>query len=159
MFNETHFDRRTCRSATSSSMRHDGCGGRAGKAELLTGIEGVSSRPVRTDRAAGRVAEPLRRFLLVVIGLAVFVILVLVFHIWQLEIMAPPGFSLSARKEGPMSFTQSEYWRSIQIKKNRNDKMRDEGSRSAMRSVVHMYDSLAQASQRYADRFRVPPEG
>jgi hypothetical protein len=28
-------------------MRHDGCGGRAGKAELVTGIEGVSSRPVR----------------------------------------------------------------------------------------------------------------
>jgi hypothetical protein len=28
-------------------MRHDGCGGRAGKAELLTGIEGVSGRPVR----------------------------------------------------------------------------------------------------------------
>jgi len=28
-------------------MPHDGCGGRAGKAELLTGIEGVSSRPVR----------------------------------------------------------------------------------------------------------------
>jgi hypothetical protein len=28
-------------------MRHDGCGGRAGKAELLTGVEGVSSRPVR----------------------------------------------------------------------------------------------------------------
>ena len=28
-------------------MRHDGCGGRAGKVELLTGIEGVSSRPVR----------------------------------------------------------------------------------------------------------------
>jgi hypothetical protein len=28
-------------------MRRDGCGGRAGKAELLTGIEGVSSRPVR----------------------------------------------------------------------------------------------------------------
>jgi hypothetical protein len=27
-------------------MRHDGCGGRAGKAELLTGIDG-SSRPVR----------------------------------------------------------------------------------------------------------------
>src|SRR5215472_14107971 len=26
-------------------MRHDGCGGRAGKAELLTGIEGASSRP------------------------------------------------------------------------------------------------------------------
>jgi hypothetical protein len=28
-------------------MRHDGCGGRAGKVELLTGIEGASSRPVR----------------------------------------------------------------------------------------------------------------
>ena len=28
-------------------MRHDGCGGRAAKAELLTGVEGVSSRPVR----------------------------------------------------------------------------------------------------------------
>ena len=28
-------------------MRHDGCGGRAGKAELVTGIERVSSRPVR----------------------------------------------------------------------------------------------------------------
>jgi hypothetical protein len=28
-------------------MRHDGCSGRAGKVELLTSIEGVSSRPVR----------------------------------------------------------------------------------------------------------------
>jgi hypothetical protein len=28
-------------------MRHDGCGGRAGPVELLTGIEGASSRPVR----------------------------------------------------------------------------------------------------------------
>ena len=28
-------------------MRHDGCGGGAGKAELLTGIEDVSSRSVR----------------------------------------------------------------------------------------------------------------
>ncbi|MGA8195583.1 MAG: hypothetical protein WB902_19680 [Acetobacteraceae bacterium] len=28
-------------------MRHDGCGGRAGKVELLTGIAGASSRPVR----------------------------------------------------------------------------------------------------------------
>jgi hypothetical protein len=28
-------------------MRRDGCGGRAGEAELLTGIEGASSRPVR----------------------------------------------------------------------------------------------------------------
>jgi hypothetical protein len=28
-------------------MRHDGCGGRTGRVELLTGIEGASSRPVR----------------------------------------------------------------------------------------------------------------
>jgi hypothetical protein len=28
-------------------MRHDGCGGLPGKAELLTGIEAASSRPVR----------------------------------------------------------------------------------------------------------------
>jgi hypothetical protein len=28
-------------------MRHDGCGGRAGRAELITGLEGVSSGPVR----------------------------------------------------------------------------------------------------------------
>jgi hypothetical protein len=28
-------------------MRHEGCGGLAGKAELLTGIEGANSRPVR----------------------------------------------------------------------------------------------------------------
>jgi hypothetical protein len=28
-------------------VRHERCGGRAGRAELLTGIEGVSSRPVR----------------------------------------------------------------------------------------------------------------
>jgi hypothetical protein len=27
--------------------RHDGCGGRAGRVELLTGIDGASSRPVR----------------------------------------------------------------------------------------------------------------
>ena len=33
--------------AILDKMRHDGCGGRAGKAELLTGIQGVSSRPVR----------------------------------------------------------------------------------------------------------------
>ena len=38
----------TCRSVPSSTeMRHDGCGGRAGRVELLTGIEGASSRPVR----------------------------------------------------------------------------------------------------------------
>ena len=27
--------------------RHDGCGGRAGRAELLTGIDGASNQPVR----------------------------------------------------------------------------------------------------------------
>ena len=30
-----------------SRMRHDGCGGLAGKAELMTGIEAASGRPVR----------------------------------------------------------------------------------------------------------------
>jgi hypothetical protein len=30
-----------------AKMRHDGCGGKPGRAELLTGIEGASSRPVR----------------------------------------------------------------------------------------------------------------
>ena len=30
-----------------SRARHEGCGGRAGRAELLTGADGVSSRPVR----------------------------------------------------------------------------------------------------------------
>jgi hypothetical protein len=28
-------------------MRHDGCGGRAARVEMITGIEGVNSRPVR----------------------------------------------------------------------------------------------------------------
>jgi hypothetical protein len=48
MFNEAHSAQRgmTIR-AILDRMRHDGCGGRAGKAELITGIEGISSRPVR----------------------------------------------------------------------------------------------------------------
>ena len=33
--------------ALIARARHDGCGGRAGRVELLTGIEGASSRPVR----------------------------------------------------------------------------------------------------------------
>jgi hypothetical protein len=33
--------------ALLARTRHDGCGGIAGKAELLTGIESASSRPVR----------------------------------------------------------------------------------------------------------------
>jgi hypothetical protein len=36
-----------------AKMRHERCGGLAGKAELLTGIEGVSSRAGAADRAAG----------------------------------------------------------------------------------------------------------
>ena len=43
MVNEAHMPIRDI----LAKMRHDGCGGRAGKAELLSGIEGVSSRPVR----------------------------------------------------------------------------------------------------------------
>ena len=30
-----------------SRMHHDGCGGRAGRVELLSGIDGASARPVR----------------------------------------------------------------------------------------------------------------
>jgi hypothetical protein len=48
MLNETHTAQRDLPiRAILARMRHDGCGGRAGKVELLTGIEGVSSRPVR----------------------------------------------------------------------------------------------------------------
>jgi hypothetical protein len=48
MINEAHakWRDRTLRDILAR-MRHDGCGGLAAKAELLTGIEGVSSRPVR----------------------------------------------------------------------------------------------------------------
>jgi hypothetical protein len=37
-------------------MRHDSCGGLPGRAELLSGIEGVSSRPVR--RIVRRAVSP-----------------------------------------------------------------------------------------------------
>jgi hypothetical protein len=48
MVNEAHMRRGAMRIRDIlDRMRHDGCGGRAGKAELITGIEGVSSRPVR----------------------------------------------------------------------------------------------------------------
>jgi hypothetical protein len=41
-------------------MRHDGCGGRAGKVELMTSIDGASSRPGAQDRAARGVMARLR---------------------------------------------------------------------------------------------------
>ena len=48
MFNEAHSAQRAMLIRDIiANMRHDGCGGRAGKVELLTGLEGVSSRPVR----------------------------------------------------------------------------------------------------------------
>ena len=48
MFAETHFKRRDLAlREIIQRMRHDGCGGRAGRVELATGIEGVTSRPVR----------------------------------------------------------------------------------------------------------------
>ena len=55
MLNEAHagWRDRTLRS-TILLMRHDGCGGHAAKAELLTGIEGVSSRPARRIVLMGR---------------------------------------------------------------------------------------------------------
>jgi hypothetical protein len=52
-----------------------------------------------------------------------------------------------------MSLQSPEYWRA------RAEEARANAENSSMRSVAHMYDSLAQASQRFADRFGVPPEG
>jgi hypothetical protein len=51
---ETPFDRRDMLLRDIiRRMGHDGCGGHAGKVELLTWIEGVTSRPVPQDRAHG----------------------------------------------------------------------------------------------------------
>ena len=48
MVNEAHAARRDLLIRDlPTKMRHDGCGGRPGRVELLTGIEGASSRPVR----------------------------------------------------------------------------------------------------------------
>jgi hypothetical protein len=50
MLNEAHMSehrRSTALCVLISRTRHDGCGGQAARAELLTGIEGASSRPVR----------------------------------------------------------------------------------------------------------------
>jgi hypothetical protein len=48
LLNEAHMKRRDMPIRDIiTRMRHDGCGGRAGKVELITGIEGASSRPVR----------------------------------------------------------------------------------------------------------------
>jgi hypothetical protein len=48
MVNEAHMKRRAMPIRDIiARMHHDGCGGRAGKVELITGIEGASSRPVR----------------------------------------------------------------------------------------------------------------
>ena len=59
MVNESHarWRDRTLRQILGR-MRHDGCGGLAGKAELLTGIEGASSRSVRRIVLMG---DPLSR--------------------------------------------------------------------------------------------------
>ena len=55
MLNEAHMKRSDALIRDIiARMRHDGCGGRAGKAELLIGLEGVSSRPV--PRPPSRVA-------------------------------------------------------------------------------------------------------
>jgi hypothetical protein len=48
MLNEAHTPQRDLRiREIIARMRHDGCGGGAGRVELLTGIEGAASRPVR----------------------------------------------------------------------------------------------------------------
>jgi hypothetical protein len=50
MLNEAHMSehqRGMALRVPISRMRHDGCGGRPGRVELLTGIEGASSRPAQ----------------------------------------------------------------------------------------------------------------
>jgi hypothetical protein len=48
MFSETHSQQRDMLIRDIiGRMRHDGCGGSPGRVELITGIEGASSRPVR----------------------------------------------------------------------------------------------------------------
>jgi hypothetical protein len=50
LLNETHISeaqRRTRLGVFLARARHEGCGGRVVRAELLTGVEGVSSHPVR----------------------------------------------------------------------------------------------------------------
>jgi hypothetical protein len=50
MLNESHAtdrQRETPIRVLLDRMRHDGCGGRPGRVELLTGVDGVSSEPVR----------------------------------------------------------------------------------------------------------------
>jgi hypothetical protein len=48
MVNQEHYVRPTMLiREILAKIRHERCGGRAGKAELITGIDGVSSRPVR----------------------------------------------------------------------------------------------------------------
>ena len=48
MVNQAHYARSTMPiREILAKMHHERCGGLAGKAELLSGIEGVSSRPVR----------------------------------------------------------------------------------------------------------------
>jgi hypothetical protein len=48
MFSEVHSAQRGMRIRDIlDKMGHNGCGGRAGKEELITGVEGVNSRPVR----------------------------------------------------------------------------------------------------------------
>jgi hypothetical protein len=48
MVNQVHFTRGHLSMRTIlARTRHDGCGGKAARAELLTGIDGVSSQPVR----------------------------------------------------------------------------------------------------------------
>jgi hypothetical protein len=48
LINEVHMPRRHLPlRIILARMRHDGCGGQPAKVELVTGVDGVSSRPVR----------------------------------------------------------------------------------------------------------------
>ena len=55
MVNEVHMKRAATMLIRDilARMRHDGCGGRAAKVELLTGIEGAKQPTSAADRVAG----------------------------------------------------------------------------------------------------------
>jgi hypothetical protein len=59
-----------------------------------------------------------------------------------------------------MSLRSPGYWRArAEEARTSADNMRDEDARGSMLGVADTYETLAQASQRFADRFGVPSEG
>ena len=158
---ETHFARRDLPlREIIQRMRHDGCGGRAGRVELATGIDGVTSRPVRKivlrkETVATVFAGRDRPRGICDLGVG--------FRYLAFGDTCTSRVPLSAASEGEgptMALQSPKYWRTrAEDARASAENMRDEGSCSAMRSVAHLYDSLADASQRFAERFGESPEG